>query len=377
MLENEKQLPKVYYARHITEGLVHYFENGQDRLYLVTNDALKKMNKSFEGKPVFVRHVDKIDLENLKEQADGYVSESFYNEFDGSWWVKFIAVSDRAQEAIKNGWAVSNAYLPTEYSGGGSYHDIDYQKEIKNGTYGHLAIVSNPRYEESVIMTPEEFKHFNEVKKQELEQLKNSKEKKMLSKEEMESLMSTIQNSLPEMIESSVKKVMEENAIKEKQNALDENKRCLVRELGGIAAKDESEMALSEKVNSIIGLAEQLKNSCGEEPKKEEPAKENEAEEPKKEEEPKENEAADEDKPADNECGKENEAEEKPAEEPKEEEKDNAAEEPAKEEKAEEPKENSKGFFEALKNAKMAVCGNKVSTMATGLQLGKDRYGKK
>ena len=50
-----------------------------------------------------------------------------------------------------------------------------------------------------------------------------------------------------------------------------------------------------------------------------------------------------------------------------------------KEEEKGEEKENSKGgsFFEALKNAKMAICGNKVSTMATGLKLGKDRYGKK
>ena len=372
MLQNDKRFSKRFYARHIKEGLVHYYEDGKDNLYLVTNEALKRMNESFEGKPLFVRHVDKIDMNTLKEDKVGVVVKSFYNEFDGAWWAEIVA-DDEAQGYIEKGWAVSNAYLPTEYGGGGVYHDINYQKEVKNGVYGHLALVDNPRYEEAVIMTPAEFKKFNEDRKQELEQLKNSKENEMLSKEEMDALVASVQNSLTEVfsakIEETVKNALEKKAAEDKKNAEDEDHRKLIREIAAVSAKGEGDFAdgLSEKVKTIIGLAEKLgyskdeakENDCGKK------ANEDEAEE-------KEN-AQEADKPADNACKNADEEEVK-----EEETKENADEADKKEEEAEE-KENSKGtsFFDALKNAKQAICGNKIATMASGLKLGKDRYGKK
>jgi len=373
MLQNDKSFSKRYYARHIKEGLVHYYEDGKDNLYLVTNEALKKMNESFEGKPLFVRHVDKINMNTLKEDKVGEVVKSFYNEFDGAWWAEIMA-DDEAQSYIEKGWAVSNAYLPTEYGGGGVYHDIDYQKEVKNGTYGHLALVDNPRYEEAVIMTPAEFKKFNEDRKQELEQLKNSKENEMLSKEDMDALVASVQNSvaagLTETIKETVKNAIEEKIAEDKKNAEDEDHRKLIREIAAISAKEEGDFegGLSEKVKTIIGLAEKLGYSKDE-------AKENACGKNEDEEKAEEKENAEEEKPADNAC-KNAEDEEKKEEEPKEnadDADDKKEEEPAKE------KENSKSgsFFEALKNAKQAICGNKVSTMATGLKLGKDRYGKK
>lgn len=373
MIQNDKRFSKRFYARHIKEGLVHYYEDGKDNLYLVTNDALKKMNESFEGKPLFVRHVDKINMNTLKEDKVGVVVKSFYNEFDGAWWAEIMA-DDEAQSYIEKGWAVSNAYLPTEYGGGGVYHDINYQKEVKNGKYGHLALVDNPRYEESVIMTPEEFKKFNEDRKQELEQLKNSKENEMLSKEDMDALVASVQNSvaasLSETIKETVKNAIEEKIAEDKKNALDEGLRNVVREIANASAKAEGDFAggLSEQVKTIIGLAEQLGNSKDD-------AKDNACGKKANEDEAEEKENAEEEKPADNAC-KNAEDEESKEEEPKE----NAEEsDDKKEEEPAEEKENSKriSFFDALKNAKMAISGNKVSTMATGLKLGKDRYGKK
>lgn len=375
MLKNEKQLPERYYARHIKEGLVHYLENGKDVLYLVKNEALKKMNESFDGQPVYVRHVDRVDMENLREQADGYVVKSFYNEFDGAWWVEMLVVSDKGHEAIKKGWAVSNCYSPTEYGEGGSYHDIDYQKEVKNGAYEHLAIVPNPRYEESVIMTPEEFKKFNEGKKQEIEKLKNSKEKEMLTQEEMETLVTTVKNSLSETIAVAVKNAVEAKAEEDKKNAADEDHRALIREIAAVSAKAEGDFSggLEEKVRTIIGMAEKLgytkdeakENECGE------PKKENEAEE--KEEETKDN--SSEEKAEEKDSEKSEETKENEADEDK---KEDACgkNEGGEEEKPEEKKENSKGFFSMLKNAKAkSQDGSAVETMARGLALGKQRYG--
>ena len=372
-------MPKRYFARHIKEGLVHYFENGKDTLYLVKNDALQKMNKSFEGKPVYVRHVDSVDMENLRETADGYVVKSFYNEFDGAWWTELMVVSDKGHEAVKKGWAVSNCYSPTEYGSGGVYHDIDYQKEIKNGEYEHLAIVPNPRYEEAVIMTPEEFQEYNESKQQEIKQLKNSKEKEMLSQEEMETLVTLVKNSLSEPIAAAVKNAIEAKAEEDKKNAEDEDHRSLIREIAAVSAKAEGDFSggLEEKVRTIIGMAEKLgyskdeagknsvENKCNED-EPEEP-KENEAEDKGEEKEP-ESKANESDKPE--------EQVEKPAEEGKKEDACENADEGEKE--PEEKKENSKGFFSMLKNAKAkSQDGSVTKTMAAGLALGKQRYGSK
>ena len=342
--------PKRYFARHIKEGPVHYLEKGEDKIYLVTNEALKKMNATFEGKPIYIRHVDEVNMDTLKEDANGYVVKSFYNEFDGAWWAEIIA-DDKAQEYIEKGWAVSNAYLPTELGSGGVYHDIDFDKEVKNGVYEHLAIVDNPRYEEAVIMSPEEYKSYNEERKAELEKLKNSKEKKMLSEEEKTELLDSLKNSLAEIVKDTVKNAIEEKKAEDKKNAEDEDHRQLIREIAAISAKGEGDFegGLDEKVRTIIGLAEKLGYSKDEAKHNAEDEEEDKKED--KEEEDKENESDADESEKENKC---NEGEE---------------------EKKEEKKENSK-FFDFLRNAKANHEEKKTaSTMAAGLALGKARYG--
>lgn len=362
-MQNSKDFPKRYFARHIKEGLVHYRnKDGEDELYLVKDEALKKMNSSFEGKPIYIRHVDEVNLETMKNDAAGYVVKSFYNEFDGAWWAEIIA-DDEAQGYIEKGWAVSNAYLPTELGSGGVYHDIGYKKEVINGEYEHLAIVDNPRYEEAVIMTPEEFKNFNEGRKAELEKLKNSKENEMTEEEKSQfkaELLDSLKNSLADMIKDTVKNAMDEKTEEDKKNAADEDHRQLIREIAAISAKGESDFegGLEEKVKTIIGLAEKLGYS-------EDEAKHNaEDEEEDKEEESKENSEEEEDKDS-----KENESDEDSKE-------NKCSNEEEKEE--EEKKENSK-FFSFLHNAKGNYENKKksVETMASGLARGKARYGSK
>lgn len=351
MIENSKDFPKRYFARHIKEGLVHYLEKDGDKLYLVTNEALKKMNVSFEGKPIYIRHVDEVDTDRMKEEAVGYVVKSFYNEFDGAWWAEIIA-DDEAQGYIKKGWAVSNAYLPTELGSGGVYHDIDYNKEVKNGVYEHLAIVDNPRYEEAVIMTPEEFKDFNEGRKAELDKLKNSKENEMLSEEDKKELLDSLKNSLSEIVKDTVKNAMEEKDAEDKKNAEDEDHRQLIREIAAVSAKGESDFegGLEEKVKTIIGLAEKLGYSKDEAKHNAEDEEEDKKEEEKKDEESKKDNESDEDSEKENKCN---------------------------EEEKEEKKENSK-FFSFLHNAKTNSDKSKtIATMASGLALGRERYGSK
>lgn len=173
-LNNEKQMPKSYIFRHMVPGVVGYANEN----ILVKLDTIKKMMPTFAGKPIYVGH-QPVDISQIKEQADGYIFDMFYNELDGWFYSRGVINSDKGHAAIANGWAVSNAYIPLSWNhNGGQYLAIDFAKELLNGDFTHLAIVSNPRYEEAKIFTLDEFAKYQAGKRSELTQLTNSKETK-------------------------------------------------------------------------------------------------------------------------------------------------------------------------------------------------------
>lgn len=177
----------VYYGMHFYPGVAEYRETGKDPYRVFLNeDTLRKMDPTFAGRPIYVNHVDEVedDVDEIRkdENLAGWVLESFYNAADGKHWVKFLVVNKRAEEAIARGFRLSNAYVPTQFSHGGLWNGVDYDKEITNGEFEHLAIVNNPRYEESFILTPEQFKEYNSKKQIELERLANSSKKKEKTK---------------------------------------------------------------------------------------------------------------------------------------------------------------------------------------------------
>lgn len=169
----------VYYGCHFYPGVAEYQEPGKEPYRVFLNeDTIRSMDPTFAGRPVFVMHVDGVDdkVDELRKEADGWVVESFYNQADGKHWVKFLVVSERGERAIRNGMKLSNCYAPRgPFGQGGLWNGVKYEKEIKGGEYEHLAIVPNPRYEESVILTPEQFKKYNEDKIGELKRLANEK----------------------------------------------------------------------------------------------------------------------------------------------------------------------------------------------------------
>ncbi len=170
----------IFYGMHFYSGLAEYpGKDGKSYKVFLDEDALRKMDVTFQGCPVFVHHVDQInpDVNELRKDAEGWVVESFYNKADGKHWAKFVVVTDQALAAIKSGMKLSNCYEPTETKPGGRWNGIEYEKHITNGIYEHLAIVPNPRYNESVIMSPDEFKAYNEAKELELRRLANSDNK--------------------------------------------------------------------------------------------------------------------------------------------------------------------------------------------------------
>ncbi len=176
MNSSKKTNPQVYYALHMSPGVVQYTDTeGAPYRILVGPEAISRMNPTFSGKPIFTKHVDFKDLEEAKQDPDGYVVDSFFNQADGHTWTKIMAVTDRANEAIRGGWRVSNAYMPKSWEAGGKWHDVDYARELLDAEFTHLAIINDPRYEESIVLTPEQFKAYNAQKQSEMQALTNSK----------------------------------------------------------------------------------------------------------------------------------------------------------------------------------------------------------
>lgn len=177
LLKNSLSDGKVFYGLHMSEGIATYKPPGEKPFTVFVGErAIKLMNSSFPGKPVYVGHTD--DRGSL-DKADGVVVESFYNKADGKHWAKFVVTTQKGIDAINRGWRLSNSFLVDDHIKGGCWHGHDFDKEVTGGTYDHLAIVDDPRYAESIILTPEEFKKYNNEKEAELLMLANSKEKEM------------------------------------------------------------------------------------------------------------------------------------------------------------------------------------------------------
>ena len=176
---------KRFFALHICEGVANYPELG--KLILIREEALRRMDPTFSGRvvkfdgPHFqVGDSKEMDrAENKGALGDGVVVKSFPNESDGRHWLEFLVWDKDALSAIEQGIGVSNAYLMGAMAPGGEYHALPYDEEVMDGVYDHLLITDSPRYEESKILTPEEFKKYNEERKAKLALVTNSKESKM------------------------------------------------------------------------------------------------------------------------------------------------------------------------------------------------------
>jgi hypothetical protein len=182
-MKNARELPTVWYGKHMSAGVAEYREPNKDPYRILVNeDTIRRMDASFPGRPVYVRHVDEVNLDKIQVEADGYVVESFYNKADSSHWCKFIIVSDKGREAIRLGYKLSNAYIPKSFGPAGISKGVEYQKEVTSAEYEHLALVNDPRYEDSIILAPKDFLHYNNERIMSLDKVANSKEKPSMLK---------------------------------------------------------------------------------------------------------------------------------------------------------------------------------------------------
>jgi len=170
----------VLYGLHMTPGVAEYaLPDGKFRLF-ISEDTIRNMGMTAAGRPMFVEHNEDFpkDRESLKQLADGWITESFFNEADGKHWFKFVLVSDNGIRAYQQGYGLSNAYdFKSIDDRKGRVNGMDYDFEVLDGEYTHVALEKNPRYE-SIIFTPEEFKSYNEEQRAAIRRVANSNDKK-------------------------------------------------------------------------------------------------------------------------------------------------------------------------------------------------------
>ena len=269
-IDNPKLKAQSFKARFLEKGVVKY----EDEMVLIKPENLMAIARDFKGAHVIIDHVD--IGESNSDQIVGYITNVWFNEEDGWVWCDFTVNSEEAINLINSGYSVSCAYVP-EYSNGGCYHNIPYDREIIGGKAIHLAIVENPRYEDAIILK-------NSIKKQVMNIFKFKKpvENSKVTEIDLENSMFEISEgeivsaaSMIEVCKNAKKNESEEDKEKVKVNASDEY------EVDGKMVKV-SELAEGYK------LAEDYKAAAKKNAEDEEAKKENEAEEEKKKEEAKE-----------------------------------------------------------------------------------------
>lgn len=158
--QRRNAVPIRYRAYYIEAGLADYSAEGIG-VVLVQKPALDKMMSTFVGMPVvnFV-HTDKepeelfnMTSEEKDEIADGVVAATGYDDDSGWYWADMMIWDEETIENIESGFSVSCAYDVTEVdTTGGTDHNVAYDEEVLDGSYLHMAIVPNPRYEKAWII---------------------------------------------------------------------------------------------------------------------------------------------------------------------------------------------------------------------------------
>ncbi len=143
------------------------YEDVGGAIELVSREAIERCARSFEGKPMIIRH-SAVNPGNMEAKAVGYISRVWCDAPTGWWLAEGVIFDDDAKEKIAKGWSVSCGYHVTKQGAGGVYHAIRYRQEVINFEGEHIAIVETPRYEGATIRlnskAPQGRKNMNVIK---------------------------------------------------------------------------------------------------------------------------------------------------------------------------------------------------------------------
>jgi hypothetical protein len=136
---------KVIKMPCMRSGLCKY----DNETILVGKEALEQMAPTMQGVPVIIDHPDeKITEQNIDQlKVVGRVADMHYDVESETWYAHFVVEDAEAVKLLQQGYGVSTAWIGEKYSGGGTFNNCPYNREVLKARYEHLAIVKNPRYE--------------------------------------------------------------------------------------------------------------------------------------------------------------------------------------------------------------------------------------
>jgi hypothetical protein len=145
---SELAVGKVIKMACMRAGLVKY----SNETILVGKAALEQLAPTMMGVPVVLDHPnDKITDANIGSlPVVGRVADMHWDEEEGVWLAHFVVDDEAAVKLLESGYGVSTAWYGLKYGAGGTYNNIVFDRELLEGKYEHLAIVSQPRYEMAV-----------------------------------------------------------------------------------------------------------------------------------------------------------------------------------------------------------------------------------
>lgn len=144
--DSNGQEGRPFKARFLQAGLVKY----DFGVCLLKKETIDKFVDTFVECPVIIDHKDNIGSDDVK----GTINKIWFSPEDGWYWCSGILTDDEAIKLVENGYNVSCQYAITDYFvniEGKLHNGNEYDKEILDGVFEHLAIVENPRYEDAFI----------------------------------------------------------------------------------------------------------------------------------------------------------------------------------------------------------------------------------
>lgn len=145
--------PKKYTCRFMAPGLTSYpGAEGKDEIWYLPREVMNAMQPTFIGCPVVAERQhngesvpDDFEERIKKGDYDGVITD-VWTDKDGWDWCSFIVWDPSTQESIeKNGYNVSCAFNTIDSLPGGILNSINYDHEVAQAEYIHMAIVSAPR----------------------------------------------------------------------------------------------------------------------------------------------------------------------------------------------------------------------------------------
>ena len=131
-----------YYKRiFIVPGIVNYEDDG-DGIILLNKETIDKALKGIIGTNVYITHDG--------TEPVGEVVDAYYDAEKASFICGFMIWNKEAQELLDDKeYSISCTYSVREYSDGGLYHNIKYDKEAIDISFKNIAIVETPRFQEA------------------------------------------------------------------------------------------------------------------------------------------------------------------------------------------------------------------------------------